>query len=122
MQDLPLYYTNDYISGIASADSDTPEITWDGNIGEIKKIDEKFLPDQTVFYTSSGNLVDAEGVKITLEQAKAVGLNFIVQTDYGIARPISAFYGDAYVSFYAAEASRTSYNFTTYFVGERPVG
>ena len=34
-----------YITGIASADSDTPEITWDGNIVKIKKLDEKFIPD-----------------------------------------------------------------------------
>ena len=34
-----------YITGIASVDSDTPEITWDGNIDVIKKIDDKFLPD-----------------------------------------------------------------------------
>ena len=33
-----------YISGIASADSDTPEITWDGSLKVIKKIDEKFIP------------------------------------------------------------------------------
>ena len=39
-----------YVSGVSSADSDTPEITWDGNIGEIKKIDEKFLPDMLVLY------------------------------------------------------------------------
>lgn len=36
---------DDYTTGIASAGSDTPEITWDGNIGEIKKLDKKFLPD-----------------------------------------------------------------------------
>lgn len=36
---------NFYVSGIGSADSDTPEITWDGNIGVIKKLDEKFIPD-----------------------------------------------------------------------------
>ena len=36
---------DEYTTGIASADSDTPEITWDGNIGEIKKLDKKFLPD-----------------------------------------------------------------------------
>ena len=39
------------ISGIASADSDTPEITWDGDIGVIKKIDEKFLPDDQFVVT-----------------------------------------------------------------------
>ena len=33
-----------YTSGIGSADSDTPEITWDGNIGVVKKLDEKFIP------------------------------------------------------------------------------
>ena len=36
---------DDYTTGIASAGSDTPELTWDGNIGEIKKLDKKFLPD-----------------------------------------------------------------------------
>ena len=35
---------NSYVTGAASADSDTPEITWDGNISEIKKLDEKFIP------------------------------------------------------------------------------
>lgn len=39
-----------YVSGIASADSDTPEITWDGNIGGIKKLDKKFLPDMLILY------------------------------------------------------------------------
>ena len=88
----------------------------------IKKLDEKFLPDQPVFYVSSGDLVDAEGVKITLEQAKAVGLNFIIQMDSGVARPISAFYGNGYASFYAANASSGgNYSFTTYFAGGRPI-
>ena len=39
-----------YATGIASADSDTPEITWDGNVGEIKKLDEKFLPEPLILY------------------------------------------------------------------------
>ena len=34
-----------YVSGIASADSDTPEITWDGSLYTIKQIDEKFIPN-----------------------------------------------------------------------------
>ena len=41
---------NYYVTGIASADSDTPEITWDGNIGEIKKLDEKLLPEPLILY------------------------------------------------------------------------
>ena len=35
-----------YVSGIASADSDTPEITWDGNIETIKTIDPKYIPSE----------------------------------------------------------------------------
>ena len=35
-----------YITGIASADSDTPEITWDGNIGTLKTIDSKYIPSE----------------------------------------------------------------------------
>lgn len=46
-----------YTSGIASADSDTPEITWDGNIGTIKKLDEKFLPDMLTLYATKGGEV-----------------------------------------------------------------
>ena len=35
-----------YVTGIASADSDTPEITWDGNIGTLKTIDPKYIPSE----------------------------------------------------------------------------
>ena len=35
-----------YMTGIGSADSDTPEITWDGSFGGIKKIDEKYIPSE----------------------------------------------------------------------------
>lgn len=44
------YFEDGYTAGIASADSDTPEITWDGNIDMIKKLDEKFLPDMLILY------------------------------------------------------------------------
>lgn len=35
-----------YVTGIASADSDTPEITWDGNIENVKTIDPKYIPGE----------------------------------------------------------------------------
>ena len=35
-----------YMTGIASADSDTPEITWDGNIRTLKTIDSKYIPSE----------------------------------------------------------------------------
>lgn len=37
---------NFYVSGIASAESDTPEITWDGSLGTIKTIDPKYIPSE----------------------------------------------------------------------------
>lgn len=112
-----------YTAGIASADSDTPEITWDGNDSMIKKLDKKFLPDQTVFYAlPDKRLIDAPGgVYITLEQAKAAGLNFVIQTKYGIAKPIFVSYDNASATFYAAEMTDSSgehYSFTQFIAGK----
>ena len=111
-----------YTAGIASADSDTPEITWDGNISMIKKLDEKFLPDQTVFYAlPDKRLIDAPGgAYVTLEQAKAAGLNFVIQTKYGIAKPIFVSYNNASATFYAAEMTDSSgehYSFAQFIAG-----
>lgn len=112
-----------YTAGIASADSETPEITWDGNINMIKKLDEKFLPDQTVFYAlPNKRLIDAPGGNyVTLEQAKAAGLNFVIQTQYGIAKPIFVSYDNASATFYAAEMTDSSgehYSFTQFSAGK----
>ena len=35
-----------YTTGISSADSDTPEITWDGSLGTLKTIDPKYIPSE----------------------------------------------------------------------------
>ena len=35
-----------YLTGIANAESDTPEITWDGNVELIKTIDPKYIPSE----------------------------------------------------------------------------
>ena len=39
-----------YVTGIVSADSDTPEITWDGNISGFKTLDEQLLPEPLILY------------------------------------------------------------------------
>ena len=39
-------FNGKYVTGIARADSDTPEITWDGNIETIKTIDPKYIPSE----------------------------------------------------------------------------
>ena len=44
-----------YVTGISSVDSDTPEITWDGNIETIKTIDPKYIPADHI-----NSLIDAK--------------------------------------------------------------
>ena len=34
-----------FVRGLSSLTSDTPEITWDGSLYTIKKLDAKYLPD-----------------------------------------------------------------------------
>lgn len=50
-----IYFTympsaNSWVSGVAFGEATEPEITWDGNIGSVKKIDEKFLPEPLILY------------------------------------------------------------------------
>lgn len=52
----------EYVIGISTKDSNTPEITWDGNIGITKKIDEKFLPDQLILYGQAPEIGDGTGL------------------------------------------------------------
>ena len=119
-----------YVSGIASADSDTPEITWDGNIGVIKKINQKFLPETLVFTVQTKGtdkyLHDANGERMTLEQAKSIGLNFVIQSEYGegsIIKPISVAYDSVNARFYAVKLENAfgdgiSIKFNNYYAGE----
>ena len=119
-----------YVSGIASADSDTPEITWDGSLETIKKIDEKFLPECPVFtvQTKGDNkyLHDANGERMTLEQAKTIGLNFVIQSEHGdgsLIKPISVVYDSVNARFYAVKledlfGDGISIKFNNYYAGE----
>ena len=86
-----------YISGIASADSDTPEITWDGSLEVIKKIDEKFIPStspnipknyRVIFEQTSSNVFQCNCTYSELKDFTVAGypiygvlLNRIVPTD-----------------------------------------
>ena len=121
---------DEYTTGISSADSDTPEITWDGNIGGIKKIDEKFLPECPVFTVQTKGpdkyLHDANGERMTLEQAKSIGLNFVIQSEHGngsLIKPISVVYDSQNARFYALKLEDTfgdgiTVKFNTYYAGE----
>ena len=62
----------DYVTGIASADSDTPEITWDGYIGGFKKLDEKFLPDMNSIVINSSTSGSSKKFKITVDDSGTI--------------------------------------------------
>lgn len=62
-----------YTAGIASADSDTPEITWDGNIGVIKKLDKKFIPSELNEVILPSSTPDSsKKFKITVDDSGAI--------------------------------------------------
>ena len=62
-----------YITGIASADSDTPEITWDGNIETIKTIDSKYIPSElNEVILPSSTPSSTKKFKITVDDSGAI--------------------------------------------------
>ena len=62
-----------YVTGIASADSDTPEITWDGNIGTIKTIDSKYIPSElNEIILPSSTSGSSKKFKITVNDTGAI--------------------------------------------------
>lgn len=85
------------VTGIASADSDTPEITWDGSLYTIKQIDEKFIPStspnipknyRVVFEKTSSNVFQCNCTYSELKDFAVAGypiygvlLDRIVPTD-----------------------------------------
>ena len=94
---------------ITSLTNPTHTVSISRDVETVHKLPQKLLPDPTVFYYDKNDrLVDAEGIEMTLEQAKAIGLNFIIQSDSSVARPISALYDDTGVSFYVAKVVNVS--------------
>ena len=66
-------YASGYVSGIASADSDTPEITWDGNIDVIKKLDKKYIPSElNEVILPSSTSGSSKKFKITVDDAGTI--------------------------------------------------
>ena len=68
-----------YTTGIASADSDTPEITWDGNAEEIKKIDKKFIPSElNEVILPSSTSGSSKKFKITVNDAGTISATEVI--------------------------------------------
>lgn len=62
-----------YVAGIASADSDTPEITWDGNVGTLKTIDRKYIPSElNEIILPSSTPGSSKKFKITVDDSGAI--------------------------------------------------
>ena len=66
-------FPSGYVSGIASVDSDTPEITWNGNIDVIKKLDKKFIPSElNEIIIPSSTSGSSKKFKITVDDTGAI--------------------------------------------------
>lgn len=66
-------FSSDYTSGIASADSNTPEITWDGNVEFTKTIDPKYIPSElNEVILPSSTSGSSKKFKITVDDSGAI--------------------------------------------------
>lgn len=62
-----------YTTGIASANSDVPEITWDGNIKTIKTIDPKYIPSElNEIILPSSTSGSSKKFKITIDDSGTI--------------------------------------------------
>ena len=62
-----------YATGTASADSDTPEITWDGNVENVKTIDSKYIPSElNEVILSSSTSGSTKKFKITVDDSGTI--------------------------------------------------
>ena len=62
-----------YVAGFSSEDSDTPEITWDGNIEFPKTIDPKFIPSElNEIILPSSTSGSTKKFKITVNDSGAI--------------------------------------------------
>ena len=61
-----------FISGFALGMDADPEITWDGSTGEIKTLDEKFLPPVSGLIVKSSTANSTKKFKITVDDSGTI--------------------------------------------------
>ena len=61
-----------YISGFALGKATEPEITWDGNTGTIKQIEEKYIPEMNSVILKSTTADSTKKFKITVDDSGAL--------------------------------------------------
>lgn len=60
------------ITGFALGKDADPEITWDGNTGEIKPIDEKFIPEMSNVILKSSTADSTKQFRITVDDSGTI--------------------------------------------------
>ena len=60
------------ITGFALGKDADPEITWDGNTGEIKPIDEKFIPEMSNVILKSSTAGSTKQFRITVDDSGTI--------------------------------------------------
>ena len=60
------------VTGFALGKNADPEITWDGNTGEIKPIDEKFIPEMSNVILKSSTADSTKKYKITVDDTGTI--------------------------------------------------
>lgn len=60
------------IAGFALGKDADPEITWDGNTGEIKPIDEKFIPEMSNVILKSSTADSTKRFRITVDDSGTI--------------------------------------------------
>ena len=63
---------NSFVSGFALGSDVAPEITWDGSTGEIKTLDEKFLPPVSGLIVKSSTADSTKKFKITVDDSGTI--------------------------------------------------
>ena len=61
--------SNEYVFGASNAIIPEPEISWDGNTGETKQLDEKFIPEMTSVILKSSTADSTKRFKITVDDS-----------------------------------------------------
>ena len=67
------------LTGFALGENADPEITWDGNTGEVKKLDEKFIPTVSKLVIKSSTADSTKKFKITVDDTGTISATEVTE-------------------------------------------
>lgn len=68
-----------FVTGIASRSSTEPEISWDGNTGTVKPLDEKFIPPVSGLIVKSSTADSTKKFKITVDDTGSISATEVTE-------------------------------------------